>query len=35
LTGRLPRRLILLLATACGTAVASNYYAQPLVHAIG
>jgi predicted MFS family arabinose efflux permease len=35
LTGQLPRRLILLLATACGTAVASNYYVQPLLPAIG
>ncbi len=35
MTGQLSRRLILLLAAACGTAVASNYYAQPLLHAIG
>jgi predicted MFS family arabinose efflux permease len=32
---RLPRRLLILLATACGAAVASNYYAQPLLHTIG
>src|SRR5258707_15270413 len=32
---RLPRRLVVLLATACGAAVASNYYAQPLLHTIG
>ena len=32
---RLPRHLVVLLATACGAAVASNYYAQPLLHTIG
>src|SRR5215469_8177230 len=32
---RLPRHLVALLATACGAAVASNYYAQPLLHTIG
>jgi 3-methyladenine DNA glycosylase/8-oxoguanine DNA glycosylase len=26
---------VVLLATACGTAVASNYYAQPLLYTIG
>jgi predicted MFS family arabinose efflux permease len=31
---RLTRRLVLLLATACGAAVANNYYAQPLLHTI-
>ncbi len=31
---RLSRRLVLLLATACGAAVANNYYAQPLLHTI-
>jgi predicted MFS family arabinose efflux permease len=31
----LPRRLLVLLAVACGTAVANNYYAQPLLHTIG
>jgi predicted MFS family arabinose efflux permease len=31
----LPRHLVVLLATACGAAVASNYYAQPLLHTIG
>jgi predicted MFS family arabinose efflux permease len=31
----LSRRLIVLLAVACGTAVANNYYAQPLLHTIG
>jgi predicted MFS family arabinose efflux permease len=31
----LPRRLVALLAVACGTAVANNYYAQPLLHTIG
>jgi predicted MFS family arabinose efflux permease len=29
------RRLVLLLAIACGAAVATNYYAQPLLHTIG
>jgi predicted MFS family arabinose efflux permease len=28
------RRLVLLLAAACGAAVANNYYAQPLLHTI-
>jgi predicted MFS family arabinose efflux permease len=32
---RVTRRLVVLLATACGAAVASNYYAQPLLHTIG
>jgi predicted MFS family arabinose efflux permease len=32
---RVTRRLVLLLATACGAAVATNYYAQPLLHTIG
>jgi predicted MFS family arabinose efflux permease len=32
---RLTRRLVLLLATACGAAVATNYYVQPLLHTIG
>ena len=32
---RLPRHLVVLLATACGAAVASNYYPQPLLHTIG
>jgi predicted MFS family arabinose efflux permease len=32
--GPLPRRLVLLLAVACGAAVANLYYAQPLLHAI-
>ena len=31
----LTRPLIVLLATACGAAVANNYYAQPLLHTIG
>jgi predicted MFS family arabinose efflux permease len=31
----LPRRLVVLLAVACGAAVANNYYAQPLLHTIG
>jgi predicted MFS family arabinose efflux permease len=31
----LPRRLAVLLAVACGAAVANNYYAQPLLHTIG
>jgi predicted MFS family arabinose efflux permease len=31
---RLSRRLVLLLAIACGAAVANNYYAQPLLHTI-
>jgi predicted MFS family arabinose efflux permease len=31
----LSRRLVVLLAVACGAAVASNYYAQPLLHTIG
>lgn len=31
----LTRPLIMLLATACGAAVANNYYAQPLLHTIG
>jgi predicted MFS family arabinose efflux permease len=31
----LSRRLIVLLAVACGAAVANNYYAQPLLHTIG
>jgi predicted MFS family arabinose efflux permease len=31
---RLSRRLVLLLATTCGAAVANNYYAQPLLHTI-
>lgn len=31
---RLNRRLVLLLAIACGAAVANNYYAQPLLHTI-
>jgi predicted MFS family arabinose efflux permease len=30
----LSRRLVLLLATTCGAAVANNYYAQPLLHTI-
>lgn len=30
----LSRALILLMATATGLAVASNYYAQPLLHSI-
>ncbi|MGO8874759.1 MAG: MFS transporter [Acidimicrobiales bacterium] len=33
--GRLPRRLVLLLAVSTGVAVATNYYAQPLLAAIG
>jgi predicted MFS family arabinose efflux permease len=32
--GQLSRRLVLLLAVACGAAVANLYYAQPLLHAI-
>jgi predicted MFS family arabinose efflux permease len=32
---RVTRRLVLLLATACGAAVATNYYVQPLLHTIG
>ena len=31
----LSRRLVVLLAVACGAAVANNYYAQPLLHTIG
>jgi predicted MFS family arabinose efflux permease len=31
----LPRRMAVLLAVACGAAVANNYYAQPLLHTIG
>jgi predicted MFS family arabinose efflux permease len=31
---RLPRPLVVLLAVACGAAVANLYYAQPLLHAI-
>jgi predicted MFS family arabinose efflux permease len=31
----LTRPLIVLLATACGAAVANNYYVQPLLHTIG
>ena len=31
----LERALVLLLATTCGTAVASLYYAQPLLHTLG
>jgi predicted MFS family arabinose efflux permease len=31
----LSRRLVALLALACGAAVANNYYAQPLLHTIG
>jgi predicted MFS family arabinose efflux permease len=31
---RMSRRLVLLLAIACGAAVANNYYAQPLLHTI-
>ena len=34
-TAGLSRRLIALLAVACGAAVANNYYAQPLLHTIG
>ena len=33
-TPTLSRALILLMATATGLAVASNYYAQPLLHSI-
>ena len=33
-TAPLSRALILLMATATGLAVASNYYAQPLLHSI-
>ena len=33
-TPALSRALILLMATATGLAVASNYYAQPLMHSI-
>jgi predicted MFS family arabinose efflux permease len=33
-TGALSRRLVLLLAVACGAAVANLYYAQPLLHTI-
>jgi predicted MFS family arabinose efflux permease len=32
--GQLSRRLVLLLAVACGAAVANLYYAQPLLHTI-
>jgi predicted MFS family arabinose efflux permease len=32
--GRLSRSLVILLAVACGAAVANMYYAQPLLHAI-
>ena len=34
-TSRLPRSLVLLMAMATGLAVASNYYAQPLLQMIG
>jgi len=33
--GRLPRSLVMILATACGLAVANIYYAQPLLPFIG
>jgi predicted MFS family arabinose efflux permease len=35
LGGGISRGLVLLLATACGTAAANLYYAQPLLHTLG
>jgi predicted MFS family arabinose efflux permease len=35
LDGGISRGLVLLLATACGTAAANLYYAQPLLHTLG